>query len=79
MKDRGLEMISLLRNVQVGQHPITWVGHSKGGLFIKQILVHGINFIYSALDGYSYVNLFLKVDTSIILLQRMKTSKPTIS
>jgi len=41
MKDRGLEMISLLRNVQVGQHPITWVGHSKGGLFIKQILVHG--------------------------------------
>ncbi|KAL4120624.1 hypothetical protein QTP88_013282 [Uroleucon formosanum] len=40
MKDRGLEMISLLRNVHVGQHPITWVGHSKGGLFIKQILVH---------------------------------------
>ncbi|XP_026819993.1 protein SERAC1 isoform X2 [Rhopalosiphum maidis] len=40
MKDRGLEMISLLKNVHVGQHPITWVGHSKGGLFIKQILVH---------------------------------------
>lgn len=45
MKDRGFEMISLLRNVHVGQHPITWVGHSKGGLFIKQILVHGIHFI----------------------------------
>jgi len=55
MKDRGLEMISLLRNVQVGQYPITWVGHSKGGLFIKQILVHGINLIYSALNGYNYV------------------------
>ncbi|XP_060853775.1 protein SERAC1 isoform X2 [Rhopalosiphum padi] len=40
MNDRGLEMISLLKNVHVGQHPITWVGHSKGGLFIKQILVH---------------------------------------
>jgi len=51
MKDRGLEMISLLRNVHVGQHPITWVGHSKGGLFIKQILVHGINFIHSVFEG----------------------------
>lgn len=41
MKDRGLEMISLLRDFHVGRNPITWVGHSKGGLFIKQILVHG--------------------------------------
>ncbi|VVC24484.1 Hypothetical protein CINCED_3A002711 [Cinara cedri] len=40
MKDRGLEMISLLRDFDVGHNPITWVGHSKGGLFIKQILIH---------------------------------------
>ncbi|XP_050421180.1 protein SERAC1 isoform X2 [Adelges cooleyi] len=39
MKDRGLEMMSLLGDCNVGQNPITWVGHSKGGLFIKQILV----------------------------------------
>lgn len=49
MKDKGLEMISLLRDFHVGQNPITWVGHSKGGLFIKQILVHGINFNHSVL------------------------------
>lgn len=41
MKDRGLEMISLLKDFHVGHNPITWVGHSKGGLFIKQILIHG--------------------------------------
>ncbi|XP_050545021.1 protein SERAC1 isoform X2 [Daktulosphaira vitifoliae] len=39
MKDRGYQMISLLRNFQLGHNPIMWVGHSKGGLFIKQILV----------------------------------------
>lgn len=59
MKDRGLEMISLLNDFDVGRNHITWVGHSKGGLFIKQILIHGKYFIittiieyYSALDEY---------------------------
>lgn len=51
MKDRGLEMISLLKDVDVGHNPITWVGHSKGGLFIKQILLHGIKHRHSTLDG----------------------------
>lgn len=55
MKDRGLEMISLLKDFHVGYNPITWVGHSKGGLFIKQILVHGINYLNNfALRGYTF-------------------------
>lgn len=41
MVERSKEMIEELRKLGVGEHPIVWVGHSKGGLFIKQILVSG--------------------------------------
>lgn len=38
--DRAREMSDLLIAKGVGRgHPIVWVGHSKGGIFIKQILV----------------------------------------
>ncbi|XP_063709719.1 uncharacterized protein LOC134838172 [Culicoides brevitarsis] len=38
--DRAREMTDLLIEKGVGKNrPIIWVGHSKGGLFIKQILV----------------------------------------
>ncbi|KAI5748351.1 hypothetical protein M8J77_024623 [Diaphorina citri] len=40
MKERGREMMNLLLELGVGSHPIVWVGHSKGGLFVKQMLVH---------------------------------------
>lgn len=33
--------MKLLLELGVGSHPIVWVGHSKGGLFVKQMLVHG--------------------------------------
>lgn len=37
---RAREMTELLIKHRVGYgHPIIWVGHSKGGLFIKQIIV----------------------------------------
>ncbi|KAI8130140.1 SERAC1-like [Lucilia cuprina] len=37
---RAREMTELLIKQRVGYgHPIIWVGHSKGGLFIKQIIV----------------------------------------
>lgn len=39
MVERSKEMISLLLEKGVGQQPIVWVGHSKGGLFIKQMIV----------------------------------------
>uniref|UniRef100_A0A1Y1NIA1 DUF676 domain-containing protein n=1 Tax=Photinus pyralis TaxID=7054 RepID=A0A1Y1NIA1_PHOPY len=38
--ERSLEMIKHLVKLQVGRRPIVWVGHSKGGLYIKQIIVH---------------------------------------
>lgn len=38
--DRAREMMELLRKIEVGNgRPIVWVGHSKGGVFIKQMIV----------------------------------------
>ncbi|XP_063632456.1 uncharacterized protein LOC134803585 [Cydia splendana] len=37
LHERAEQMISQLLALGVGQRPIVWVGHSKGGLFIKQI------------------------------------------
>ncbi|KAJ8971752.1 hypothetical protein NQ314_000569 [Rhamnusium bicolor] len=37
---RSQEMIEELVKLGVGKKPIVWVGHSKGGLFIKQIIVN---------------------------------------
>nr|XP_022908187.1 protein SERAC1 [Onthophagus taurus] len=39
MTERSKEMIGHLLDLGVGNKPIIWVGHSKGGLFIKQILI----------------------------------------
>ncbi|KAK4882789.1 hypothetical protein RN001_006108 [Aquatica leii] len=40
MVERCREMINHLLQLNVGSRPIVWVGHSKGGLYIKQIIVH---------------------------------------
>ncbi|XP_050359477.1 uncharacterized protein LOC126779497 [Nymphalis io] len=37
LHDRADQMITQLLELGVGERPIVWVGHSKGGLFIKQI------------------------------------------
>ncbi|GJQ69097.1 hypothetical protein Trydic_g6261 [Trypoxylus dichotomus] len=39
MTERSQEMIEHLLKIGVGKHPIVWVGHSKGGLFVKQIIL----------------------------------------
>lgn len=39
MLQRGREMMEHLKEIGVGKRPIIWVGHSKGGLFVKQMLV----------------------------------------
>lgn len=41
MEQRSNEMIEQLVQLGVGQRPIVWVGHSKGGLFVKHMLVDG--------------------------------------
>lgn len=40
MSERAWEMMDNLIELGVGEKPIVWVGHSKGGLFVKQMLVH---------------------------------------
>lgn len=37
--ERSQEMMDHLKSIGVGSRPIIWVGHSKGGLFVKQMLV----------------------------------------
>lgn len=42
LAERAREMTDMLIANRVGEkHPIVWVGHSKGGIFIKQIIVDG--------------------------------------
>lgn len=52
LTERSREMTDMLikNNVGVG-NPIIWVGHSKGGIFIKQILVDGKYYLH--LDLFS--------------------------
>jgi hypothetical protein len=46
MVQRSKEMVKELQAIGVGDRPIVWVGHSKGGLFVKQMLVDGEIFQY---------------------------------
>nr|CAD7203453.1 unnamed protein product [Timema douglasi] len=39
LSERCREMMEYLKKLGVGQNPIVWVGHSKGGLFVKQMLI----------------------------------------
>lgn len=41
MNERSKEIYQQLRELGVGDKPIIWVGHSKGGLFIKKMLIDG--------------------------------------
>lgn len=38
---RSNEMMEELLSLGLGTRPIVWVGHSKGGLYIKQIILNG--------------------------------------
>ncbi|XP_066248528.1 protein SERAC1 [Euwallacea similis] len=43
LPERSNEMMEELLRLDVGCRPIVWVGHSKGGLYIKQIILNGWN------------------------------------
>lgn len=51
MTERSEEIEDHLLKLGVGQNPIVWVGHSKGGLFVKQMLVDGEFLRYQADDA----------------------------
>lgn len=40
MQDRAINLIELLESSGVGERPVVLIGHSMGGLIIKQILFH---------------------------------------
>ncbi|XP_069679722.1 protein SERAC1 isoform X2 [Periplaneta americana] len=55
MLERSREMMDHLRKVGVGKNPIIWVGHSKGGLFVKQMIVDAYESGDEKLSGF-YAN-----------------------
>ena len=40
MCERSWEMLQRLSEIGVGRYSTIWVAHSKGGLYVKQLLVH---------------------------------------
>uniref|UniRef100_A0AAR5PQJ8 Protein SERAC1 n=2 Tax=Dendroctonus ponderosae TaxID=77166 RepID=A0AAR5PQJ8_DENPD len=54
LPQRSNEMMEDLLRLGVGCRPIVWVGHSKGGLYIKQIILNG----WHAKDNQTVQNLY---------------------
>jgi hypothetical protein len=70
MLERSREMMDHLKKLGVGKKPIIWVGHSKGGLFVKQMIVDGkCHFKVSVsresvCDIWLYLTLYSYVDSN---------------
>lgn len=62
MEERSNEMMEELLKIGVGKNPIVWVGHSKGGLFAKQMIVDGMLYIV-------FNNTYTNIHILILLLQ----------
>ncbi|KDR18789.1 protein SERAC1 isoform X2 [Zootermopsis nevadensis] len=54
MVERSREMMDHLMKIGVGKNPIIWVGHSKGGLFVKQMIVDAFESGDDNLTGFYY-------------------------
>lgn len=52
MLERSREMMDHLKKLGVGKNPIIWVGHSKGGLFVKQMIVDAFESGDDILSGF---------------------------
>jgi hypothetical protein len=52
MLERSREMMDHLKKLGVGKNPVVWVGHSKGGLFVKQMIVDAFESGDDILSGF---------------------------
>jgi hypothetical protein len=59
MLERSREMMHHLKKLGVGKNPIIWVGHSKGGLFVKQMIVDGKYHFEVSVDRDSVSDIWL--------------------
>lgn len=63
MSQRSQEMTEHLLQLGVGNNPMVWVGHSKGGLYVKQMLVDGgfLRISWAIYFYYASINLIRHV------------------
>lgn len=78
MVQRSKEMVKELQAIGVGNRPIVWVGHSKGGLFVKQMLVDGELCFKTpfSISADAVMNIFLNIIFIYLVTINLVHNKP---